>query len=232
MRSNKDGWKGSYWVDLLVLVVWVVAGTVGSQALGPTTAAGNVVALGGIVGALVLVLLFRWVRHEPWSTLGLARPARWGRVVAVAVPVAILFTALSHGAEVLVARWLLAGAEPDVSRFNPITGNLGALLGTLVVVWLTAALTEEIVFRGFLMGRLAAVFGGTRAAWIASLLLSSVVFGGLHLYQGAAGVVTTGFVGLLLGALYLLARRNLWLVILVHGLINTIALIIIYLGLA
>ena len=44
------------------------------------------------------------------------------------------------------------------------------------------------------------------------------------------GVAITGFMGFLLGALYLLVRRNLWVGILVHGFIDTISLTAVYLG--
>ncbi len=120
----------------------------------------------------------------------------------------------------------------DISRFDSIRGNVGALVGTLVVVWLTAAFAEEVIFRGFLMGRLARLFGGSRLAWTASLLISSVLFGALHLYQGPAGVLGTGTAGLVLGLIYLVSGRNLWVCILTHGITDSISLVLIFLSTA
>ena len=80
------------------------------------------------------------------------------------------------------------------------------------------------------MSRLARCLGGGRLAWLASLLLSSAVFSMLHLYQGPAGVAITGFVGLLFGIVYLVSGRNLWIGILVHGLVDTASLTAVYFG--
>ena len=72
--------------------------------------------------------------------------------------------------------------------------------------------------------------GGGRAAWGASLVITSVLFGLMHFYQGPVGMASTGLIGLLLGALYLIVRRNLWVAILAHGLIDTIGITAAYLG--
>ncbi len=43
-------------------------------------------------------------------------------------------------------------------------------------------------------------------------------------------MVDSGVAGLILGAAYLLSRRNLWAAILAHGLIDTFAVIVVFLG--
>ena len=121
---------------------------------------------------------------------------------------------------------------PDHGRFTEMNMTLPMLLGVIASIWITAAFAEEVIVRGFLMERVARVMGGGRFAWIASLLFTSVGFGFLHYYQGPTGIVSTGLMGLLLGALYLVVRRNLWVSILAHGLIDTIGLTALYLGLA
>ena len=99
------------------------------------------------------------------------------------------------------------------------------------MAWTTAGFGEEIIWRGFVMTRVAGLLGKGRRAWVASLLITSIAFGLLHFYQGASGVVMTGTTGLLLGTLFLLSGRNLWLPIITHGMLNTISFLSIYFGL-
>jgi membrane protease YdiL (CAAX protease family) len=51
----------------------------------------------------------------------------------------------------------------------------------------------------------------------------------LHVYQGLAGIITTTFIALIFGAVYLIAKRRLFPVILAHLIINTISLTAFYL---
>jgi membrane protease YdiL (CAAX protease family) len=67
--------------------------------------------------------------------------------------------------------------------------------------------------------------------WTAALVLSSAIFGSAHYYQGLTGIINAGTIGLLIGILYLFTGRNLWAVILCHGLVDIIFFIIVYLNL-
>jgi uncharacterized protein len=80
------------------------------------------------------------------------------------------------------------------------------------------------------MKRLAQVFGEGRVAWLAALLLSSVLFGWGHTEQGVSGWIQEGLSGLILGVLFLSAKRNLAVPIVAHGISNTLAFILIYFG--
>ena len=88
------------------------------------------------------------------------------------------------------------------------------------LVSVTAGVCEELVFRGYLIrffhGQLdGALSLSLTAAW----LLSSLAFGFGHVYQGAAGIVSTTIGGLLLGLLAILTG-NLILPILLHVLLD------------
>ncbi|HEY8053242.1 MAG TPA: CPBP family intramembrane glutamic endopeptidase [Steroidobacteraceae bacterium] len=98
--------------------------------------------------------------------------------------------------------------------------------------WGFAAFGEEVSYRGYLMQRAAQALGGTRAAWWAAVVISAVLFGFGHFYKGPAGIVDSGFAGLVLGAAYLWSGRNLWVTVLAHGFIDTFALLAVYLGLS
>jgi len=58
----------------------------------------------------------------------------------------------------------------------------------------------------------------------------SVMFGFAHGYQGATGVIDEGFMGLLLGLMYLGGGRNLLIPIIAHGTQDTIDVVLLYLG--
>ncbi len=80
------------------------------------------------------------------------------------------------------------------------------------------------------MQRLARLFGDSSAAWVVSLLLVSGIFGWVHSEQGISGAVQESLSGLLLGALFLATGRNLAVPIVAHGVSNTVAFVLIYLG--
>jgi uncharacterized protein len=80
------------------------------------------------------------------------------------------------------------------------------------------------------MQRVARLFGGGSAAWTVSLLLVSGLFGWVHSEQGISGAVQESLSGLLLGVLFLLNRRNLAVPVVAHGVSNTVAFVLIYLG--
>jgi membrane protease YdiL (CAAX protease family) len=98
-------------------------------------------------------------------------------------------------------------------------------------VWSFAAFGEELAYRGYLLNRAAEAGGGSKWAWGAGLIAASVLFGYGHYYKGPAGVIDSGFAGLVLGGIYLLNRRNLWTSILAHGFIDTIAVVFTFFGL-
>jgi hypothetical protein len=86
------------------------------------------------------------------------------------------------------------------------------------------------VYRGYLTNRVAGLGGGSPAAWVVSLLVVSALFGWGHVDQGLTGQVQAGIDGLLLGALCLAFRRNLFAPVVAHGVSNSLALVLIYLG--
>lgn len=76
---------------------------------------------------------------------------------------------------------------------------------------------EEFIFRGFLFLRLTKLFGGSTVAVVAALLLQAGLFGLSHAYQHLFGIVLTTSLGIFFGFLYVMLRRNLWTIIIGHG---------------
>jgi membrane protease YdiL (CAAX protease family) len=120
------------------------------------------------------------------------------------------------------------GVPIDISGFDPIRGNLSALWTMLAFVWISAAFGEEIVFRGYLMTRFSIIFGTSTSATIANIFLLGIFFGSVHFYQGITGQILSGITGAIIATLFYLKKNDLWFCIIVHGMVNTIALTAVY----
>ncbi len=177
----------------------------------------------------VLALVSFRLREGGWAAMGFRRPASWRRLVVIAVAAAALRIALGDLViDPLTGRlWPPAVAPAGAAAIH---GNLKNALLTLVVAWTFAAFGEEVSYRGYLMGRAADIGARTPAAWWIAAVASSILFGFGHFYKGPAGIVDSGVAGLILAAAYLLSGRNLWTCVLAHGLIDTVALVAVFLG--
>jgi membrane protease YdiL (CAAX protease family) len=89
-----------------------------------------------------------------------------------------------------------------------------------------------MLFRAFLTNSLARLFQHAKARWTFGLIGSSVAFGLVHYDYGFAGMVETTLMGLILGFVYLRTRRNLWVTIMAHGLMNTLKFVLVFSGAA
>lgn len=179
-----------------------------------------------------LFVLF-WIslrlRDGGWKIAGLRRPDSWKWTVVWALGVAVLRILVGE----LVVGPLTARVFPPQQTASVITRVSGdwqqALLG-LLLIWTFAAFGEELGYRGYLLTRAADVGGRTRLAYWAGMVLVSVLFGYGHYYKGPAGIIDSGMAGLILGSAYLLSRRNLWVTILAHGFIDTVAVVAFFMG--
>ena len=183
-----------------------------------------------VILAVLGLVSARW-RDGSVSALGLRRPSSWSRIVAIALAAAA--TRILVGELVVVPLAERFWPPPvEAVEASELAGNLPLAAFFLLVVWTFAAFGEEIAYRGYLVTRAADVGRGSAAAYVAGVVLVAVLFGYGHFYKGMSGVVDSGFGGLVLGAAYLVARRNLWASILAHGFIDTFAVVVVYLGLA
>ena len=121
----------------------------------------------------------------------------------------------------------LTGQELELGPFNQVKNNPRILILSLVMGWIIGGLFEETIFRGFMLSRFMNHLPA-KMGTIIGILISSFVFGYLHLYQGPTGQILTGIVGMMLAIIYVVNKRNLWLVILTHCFIDTLSLTILY----
>jgi len=181
-----------------------------------------------ILFVLATVLLRR--RGERWRSMGFARPHAWRRVASL-VFAGYLGVIGLNGLLVLLVFPRLGVAPPAFGALGVLKGDPWVYVSWLLLAWSSAALGEELQFRGFLWSRLERLFGGGRAAAWLTLILQAGLFGLGHAYQGLGGVLATMCAGLVLGAVFLAGRRNLVACMVLHGLIDTVSLTALFLGL-
>jgi membrane protease YdiL (CAAX protease family) len=117
--------------------------------------------------------------------------------------------------------------------FARLRGNPALYLVLLIPVsWGSAAFGEELICRGFILRRLCDALGGGRGAQLGAVLGQAALFGCAHAYLGPRGMLNAGALGLLAGLCYLMNGRNLWPLILAHGLVDTVGMTVLFLGLA
>ncbi len=120
---------------------------------------------------------------------------------------------------------------PDQSQLElTFASSIQELIGWFIVMFLIVGTSEELLFRGFLQRRMEMYFkqAGRGRYRILSLVISSLIFAAIHLEL--LGIPTRFVLGLFLG--YLAQKRNYSLVApaVAHGLNNSIAVLLIFLG--
>jgi len=210
-------------VDLAILIPFIA--TLNLITLGITERYA-----GPITASCTVALITALMRHRGmrWCNLGMRRPSRPQWLFAQVPVVLVAWLAVSAGAAALAGQYL---PSPDTSaRFGNLAGNLPATLWWIAIAWLIGGFAEEMIFRGFILNRLEALLPRGARASVMAVFLQAFLFGAVHVYnRGLFGLLVLGAVGAVLGTFYLVFHRNLWPVILAHGLGNTLGFLVRYL---
>jgi len=177
----------------------------------------------------VLAILVVAASGQKLADMGLRWPIALKSTLAWAVVGTVITCAVVMPIiEPLLNRML--GIEADYSGYGALRDNLPATIRLITFAWISAAIGEELIFRGYLLSQLLTFMGNRLPAQIVAVLLGAAVFGLSHHTQGLVGGLLTGITGALMGAIFLLSRRNIWAVILAHGLIDTWGVLTLYWG--
>ncbi len=207
-------WHGR--LSLTVLVLLALGLTVGIPAAG---------VIGAFIIAIAISLIAR--KHGSFRDMGFRSPESWpkllGTTLVYGLIIQMVFTIIIEpGLE------RLTGDAVDISAFDGVRGDFVNFLLLMGLGWIVGGFLEEFTFRGFIVGRVRWLLGsGVAATWVA-VLVAAVPFGLAHLYQGITGMIATGIIGFVLGAVYVYHRFNLWYSVFTHGFINTLGIISIY----
>ncbi|WFL78397.1 type II CAAX endopeptidase family protein [Altererythrobacter arenosus] len=155
-------------------------------------------------------------RGDAADALGLRKPKRWGRMIGAALAILVTFILAQNALALLGAR--MGIPAPDFTGYSYLQGNWALALATWLLLIVTAALPEELLYRGFLLGRLTEALGHGRWAVVLAVFGQAIIFGLTHFQWGVGGTIMTTAMGVVWGAGYVLAGRNLWAVIIAHSL--------------
>ncbi len=179
--------------------------------------------LASLIVVAAVVLFVKAARPHTFAMVHRSVPASVAMGLIFGLAVTLAFGLVF---EPLIER--AAGDPIDLSALGNIEGDFRAFLLLLAIGLLFGGVIEEVIFRGYVIGWGTALFGARAAPWLC--VLSAAVFGISHLYQGVAGVVATGLIGLCFGFFYLWTGRRLLPVIVAHMTVNAVGVTALYLG--
>ena len=138
----------------------------------------------------VFWLQISWVRYLVEAVIGLL-------VLSIVLPVGIVLW------KKLARRPRKYGSESALKSLDYFLPRTWLERRWFALLCVTAGICEETLFRGFLLYYLH--FSPWGLSLTVALMISAAIFGLQHLYQGLAGTIQSGIVGLLFGLLFLLS---------------------------
>lgn len=176
---------------------------------------------------LGIAFLILWSDNFNWSRFGIEQKVTGKTVIKSLLLTGFIFIGFGVFIDPILQHYL---GDFDLSSVDDIRGNLLGFIIMMIVMWVFAAFGEEFLFRGFYMKGLAELFGNSNKAWLFSALITSIYFGVSHAYQGLVGVISVFLWSFLISIIFYRNRKNLLLLVLIHGFSDTIGLTLIYLN--
>lgn len=214
---------------IIVIVLYPVFGYILRNFLQGVEVAGYTVKWGVLPTVFIALLCILWTFRSgnSWRDLGVFRPVPlWKTIIVGVISVPVIYLLIAVIVSVLLGSNVIASPETSGKMTVEGPNKIVSVVCTLFLMWIVAAFCEELIFRGFLLTRLAEAFGGGTKHWLGAVVIIAVLFGAAHIpAQGGYGFVLTGLAGLFLGLLYIFGGKNLWVVVIAHGLINSLSLV-------
>jgi membrane protease YdiL (CAAX protease family) len=166
-----------------------------------------------------LILFFIWRNHEPVTWIGWTLKSS-RKEISIGI---LLFIPFAFGTGLLEKALQAAGLSvpsTPLPSFLAARGIAEFLLAFVLVV--IVALAEETIFRGYLILRFKAITSSP----LGVALLSAVIFSLGHGYEGSAGVVTVGVMGLVFAFIYMW-RQSLVAPVVMHFLQDFIGIVLV-----
>jgi membrane protease YdiL (CAAX protease family) len=165
-----------------------------------------------------LILFFVWRNREHVKAIGWTLRNGWKDIALGVILFIPVFFCVGLLENALRAVGFSVPSTP-LPSFLAARGIGETLLAAVLVI--VVALAEETIFRGYLILRFEAVTASPAVA----VVLSAVIFSLGHGYEGSAGVVTVGVMGLVFALIYLW-RRSLVTPIVMHFLQDFISIVL------
>ena len=182
-----------------------------------------------VIPVLFIAMLSLWLRSKRWRDMGLFVPKNWLMVAVIGIIIGIVATAINIG---VVTPFLIkiSGAAIGLSSVAFIKGNIFNFVVALVFIWMFAAVAEEMVYRGYVLNRITDMAGQNSCGYAVAITIGAILFGIAHARLDIASMAGIFLAGTFNGLLYIANKRNLLLPIIVHGTMDSIVLILLFLG--
>ena len=162
-----------------------------------------------------------YLRKQSWKDIGLIKPKNFGRVIliiaaalAATILVIILFQLF------LADLFPTSGETAAAANTRNTEKSVMMIAYILSVIWIESFL-EELQDRGFSLNRFESLLSNKTFSTVLAVLIQAIIFGFRHSYDLSERSITTGLIGLVFGAVYVLSGRNLWPLIIAHCILNT-----------
>ena len=186
----------------------------------------SVVLIGGLGLIGVYTLTAFAIGKVSSVELGLGAPHSW--LVTLGLALAGLVVLLVYSP---LADWLASQVfkkPPILETFGTIQRSRTNLVAGIAVAWLLGGILEELVARGIVLRSVEAglaQWAGVSLATGVAVCVAAAGAGGMHLYQGPRAMLIIAQLSLLFGVLFVVSSYNLWVVMLCHGMYDTIAFV-------
>lgn len=193
----------------------------------------------GIIWSInILMLVIVWIgirlRGDKWSDFGLTfgrmNSKRSLRTFLRSLLVFFIASAAYILGTIIMANISGMPESADMSNYEYLKNNLFMFILTLCGVYIVSSFGEEVIYRAFLINRFTELGLGSRYGKMLAVAFSAVIFGLVHFEWGLTGMVSTAFMGLVMGIFYLKFNKNLWILVLAHAYMDTLLLVPIYLS--
>jgi len=167
---------------------------------------------------LSLIAFFLWRNGESKARIGW-RFNGFNDILRGAALFVVVFYAAGYLDQLLVGAGF-SSPKTQLPKFLTAQGWVQELLAVVLVI--VVAVAEETIFRGYLILRIREVSGST----VTAVLLSSAIFAVGHGYEGSAGLLTVGFMGLAFALVYVWTK-SLAAPVLMHFLQDFLAIVLV-----
>ncbi len=171
-------------------------------------------------------------RHVSLRSLGFKRPENLGITIFEGLGLTAILLAF------WVATWQfyqVMGLDVPFKFHTIIRGDeFRFFYAMTAVAWVAAAFGEEVLFRGFFMNNFMAMFRGSKAGIVFAVVFQAMLFSSLHIgsapdfSQTVIQLIPVFLTGIIMGGAYFLFNRNLWPLVIAHGILNNIYFTLVY----
>ncbi|GMN09561.1 hypothetical protein MTsPCn9_16040 [Croceitalea sp. MTPC9] len=187
---------------------------------------------GPITATILIILCTVLIKSskQQWSEYGLLKPKKPLRLLWKVLLVMVLTIAAGVLASKVFGSLFDSNAIAQ-TRFEGMEGNIPMFVMWVVIGWVVGGFFEEMIFRGFLLNNFEKLFDRSKWATVLAIIAQAFLFGLVHFYnRGIVGGLTIFTVAIVLGILYIRFGRNLWPLIIAHGIIDTLSFLEDFMG--